>query len=44
LKALFHVASVQPELKAGFSPEEWTTLPEFDSLRLMAGEVFPKAE
>jgi hypothetical protein len=44
LKALFLVAAGQSASSTGYRPEEWTALPEFDALRRMAGEVFPKAE
>jgi hypothetical protein len=44
LKALFLVAAGQSASRTGYRPEEWTALPEFDALRRMAGEVFPKAE
>jgi hypothetical protein len=44
LKALFLVATEHPGSAAGFSPEEWTTLPEFDGLRRMAAEVFPTTD
>ena len=42
LKSLFLVSTREPGNPAGFAPAEWTALPEFEPLRQMAGEVFPR--